>query len=177
MSQPATENYAILGGKSPLLELTQEQAGALDAELGGMGVEAKCFIAMRYWHPFSDEAARAVREWGPDEVLLLPLYPQFSTTTTGSSLIAWRQAAVQAGLARKVTTLCCWFGDGGYIAATAAIVRRALDEARAATNGAGARAVLRARVARGDRAAGRSVPVSGREHGGRGRGRLGRGGA
>ena len=131
---PATENYAILGGKSPLLELTQDQAAALDAELGGMGVEAKCFIAMRYWHPFSDEAARAVREWGPDEVLLLPLYPQFSTTTTGSSLIAWRQAAVQAGLARQVTTLCCWFGDGGYIAATAAIVRRALDEARAATN-------------------------------------------
>jgi ferrochelatase len=129
--KPATENYAILGGKSPLLELTQEQGTALDAALAGTGVEAKCFIAMRYWHPFSDEAARAVREWNPDELLLLPLYPQFSTTTTGSSLIAWREAAVKAGLARKVTTLCCWFGDAGYIEATAAIVRRALDAARA----------------------------------------------
>jgi ferrochelatase len=129
--KPATENYAILGGKSPLLELTQDQAAALDTALAGTGIEARCFIAMRYWHPFSDEAARAVRAWNPDEVLLLPLYPQFSTTTTGSSLIAWREAAVQAGLARKVTTLCCWFADAGYVAATAAIVRRALDEARA----------------------------------------------
>ena len=129
--KPATENYAILGGKSPLLELTQDQAAALDAELAGTGIEARCFIAMRYWHPFSAEAARAVRAWNPDEVLLLPLYPQFSTTTTGSSLIDWRNAAVQAGLAKKVTTLCCWFADDGYIQATAAIVRRALDRARA----------------------------------------------
>jgi ferrochelatase len=132
--KPATANYAILGGKSPLLELTQDQAAALDTALAGTGVEARCFIAMRYWHPFSDEAAAAVKAWNPDEVLLLPLYPQFSTTTTGSSLIAWRQAAVQAGLAKKVTTLCCWFADAGYIAATAAIVRRALDEARAASD-------------------------------------------
>jgi ferrochelatase len=132
--KPATANYAILGGKSPLLELTQDQATALDTALAGTGVEARCFIAMRYWHPFSDEAAAAVKAWNPDEVLLLPLYPQFSTTTTGSSLIAWRQAAVQAGLAKKVTTLCCWFADAGYIAATAAIVRRALDEARAASD-------------------------------------------
>ena len=131
--KPATENYAILGGKSPLLELTQEQGRALDGALAGTGIEAKCFIAMRYWHPFSDEAAREVKAWQPDELLLLPLYPQFSTTTTGSSLIAWRQAAVKAGLARKVTTLCCWFGDAGYVAATAAIVRRALDAARAAS--------------------------------------------
>jgi ferrochelatase len=131
--KPATENYAILGGKSPLLELTQDQARALDADLAGTGIEAKCFIAMRYWHPFSDEAAREVKAWQPDELLLMPLYPQFSTTTTGSSLIAWREAAVKAGLAKKVTTLCCWFGDAGYVAATAAIVRRALDAARAAS--------------------------------------------
>ncbi|OYV37711.1 MAG: ferrochelatase, partial [Rhodospirillales bacterium 20-64-7] len=86
--KPATANYAILGGKSPLLELTQQQATALEAALPE--VEAKCFIAMRYWNPFSLEAARAVRAWKPDEVVLLPLYPQFSTTTTGSSLVAWR---------------------------------------------------------------------------------------
>jgi ferrochelatase len=138
--KPATENYAILGGKSPLLELTIDQGNALDAELArlaaagqvpGETIEARCFIAMRYWHPFSDEAARTVRAWNPDELLLLPLYPQFSTTTTGSSLIAWREAAIKAGIAKKVTTLCCWFGDAGYIAATAAIVRRALDDARA----------------------------------------------
>ena len=129
--KPATENYAILGGKSPLLELTVEQANALEAALAGPDTEAKCFIAMRYWHPFSLEAAAAVKAWGADEIFLLPLYPHFSTTTTGSSLQAWRDAAARVGLARPVTTLCCWFRDGGYVAATAAIVQRSLEAARA----------------------------------------------
>ena len=63
---------------------------------------------MRYWHPFSDETARAVREWSPDEVVLLPLYPQYSTTTTGSSLTAWREAAASVGLIAETTTVCCY---------------------------------------------------------------------
>ena len=128
--KPATENYAILGGKSPLLELTQDQAHALEQALSGSGVEAKCFIAMRYWHPFSLETAAEVKAWGADEVFLLPLYPHYSTTTTGSSLAAWRAAALKLGLARPVTTLCCWFNDEIYVAATAAIVRRSLAKAR-----------------------------------------------
>ena len=123
----ATANYAILGGKSPLLELTEQQARALEAALPG----ARCFVAMRYWHPFSLEVAKAVRDWGPSEVLLLPLYPQYSTTTTGSSLTAWREAAAQAGLAKPTTTLCCYHSESAYLAATAAIVRRSLEEARA----------------------------------------------
>ena len=128
--KPATENYAILGGKSPLLELTQAQARALEAALTGPDIEARCFIAMRYWHPFSDEAVAEVRDWGAEEVFLLPLYPHFSTTTTGSSLAAWRDAAVKSGLALPITTLCCWFNDSKYVAATAAIVRRSLAEAQ-----------------------------------------------
>ncbi len=128
--KPATENYAILGGKSPLLELTRDQAAALEQALSGLGVEARCFIAMRYWHPFSLQTAAELRDWGADEVFLLPLYPHFSTTTTGSSLAAWREAAAQVGLARPVTTLCCWFNDAAYVAATASIVRRALGDAR-----------------------------------------------
>jgi ferrochelatase len=130
---PATENYALLGGKSPLLGLTQEQAGALEAalnvSLGGM--ESKCFIAMRYWHPFSLETARAVKAWGPDQVVLLPLYPQFSTTTTGSSLAAWKDAAVRVGLVADTTTLCCYPVDPAYAAATAERVRIAYDQMRA----------------------------------------------
>ncbi len=123
----ASANYAILGGRSPLLELTQQQARALEAALPG----ARCFVAMRYWHPFSIETARAVQAWDPDEVLLLPLYPQFSTTTTGSSLLAWREAAAQAGLAKPTTALCCYHSDPAYLAATTAIVRRSLEQARA----------------------------------------------
>jgi protoporphyrin/coproporphyrin ferrochelatase len=127
---PATANYALLGGKSPLLGLTQEQAAGLEAALPE--IEAKCFIAMRYWHPFSLEAARAVKEWAPDEVVLLPLYPQYSTTTTGSSLLAWRQAAAQAGLAADTTTLCCYPVDPQFVTATAALVKAEYDRARAA---------------------------------------------
>jgi protoporphyrin/coproporphyrin ferrochelatase len=126
---PATENYALLGGKSPLLGLTQEQAAALEAALPE--VEARCFIAMRYWHPFSLEAARAVKAWGPDEVVLLPLYPQFSTTTTGSSLIEWRNAAMRVGLAADTTTVCCYPVDPAYATATAAIVQAGYQRARA----------------------------------------------
>ena len=130
-TKPATENYAVLGGKSPLLELTEAQARALEAALAGAPFEARCFIAMRYWHPMSDAAARAVKAWDPDEILLLPLYPQYSSTTTGSSIAAWTAAAARAGLDRPTTTLCCWHSDAGFIAATTALVRAAWDRARA----------------------------------------------
>ena len=131
-TKPASENYDIIGGKSPLLELTLEQAAALEAALNAPGdIEAKSFVAMRYWHPMSDEAAAAVKAWGPDEVLLVPLYPQFSTTTTGSSVIAWDQAAAKIGLSVPTTTLCCFHSDPGFAEATAAIVRDAWTKARA----------------------------------------------
>jgi ferrochelatase len=127
--EPATANYEILGGKSPLLGLTEQQASALQAALPDF--EARCFIAMRYWHPFSLETARAVKAWGADEVVLLPLYPQFSTTTTGSSLKAWREAAARAGLAVKTTTVCCYPTEPDYAKATALLVAAAYDKARA----------------------------------------------
>jgi ferrochelatase len=126
---PARVNYGLLGGRSPLLELTQLQATALDAALPTL--DAKCFVAMRYWHPFSDATARAVRDWQPDEVVLLPLYPQYSATTTGSSLTAWREAAARVGLVANTTTLCCYPTDAGYIAATTALLRTTHDAARA----------------------------------------------
>ncbi len=123
--KPATENYALLGGRSPLLELTQAQADALEAAM--MDVETKCFIAMRYWHPFSLETARAVKAWAPDQVMLLPLYPQYSTTTTGSSLTVWRAAAARVGLVAPTTTLCCYPTDAGFAAATAGLLKTAYD--------------------------------------------------
>jgi len=127
--KPASTNYALLGGKSPLLELTALQADALEAALPEL--DAKCFIAMRYWHPFSEQTAREVKAFDPDEVVLLPLYPQHSTTTTGSSFTAWREAAAAVGLVKPVTSICCYHSDPGFIAATAAILRTAYMEARA----------------------------------------------
>jgi ferrochelatase len=126
--RPATVNYRLLGGKSPLLEMTRAQAQSIEAALPE--VEAKCFVAMRYWHPLSLETARAVKAWRPDEVVLLPLYPQYSTTTTGSSLTAWRAAAARVGLVAPTSAVCCYPTDPGFIAATLAIVRDAYDNAR-----------------------------------------------
>lgn len=85
--------YALMGGGSPLLANTKAQAACLQNELQvrHKDSEIKIFIAMRYWHPFCKEAVLEVEEFGPDEVVLLPLYPQYSMTTTGSSLAEWNK--------------------------------------------------------------------------------------
>ena len=84
------EHYARIGGKSPLRELTDLQARALEAELRKT-LDARVFVAMRYWHPLTEEAVRQVLEHDFRELVLLPLYPQYSRTTTGSSLSEWER--------------------------------------------------------------------------------------
>jgi ferrochelatase len=117
--------YGHIGGKSPLLDLTRAQAEALERELGG---ETRVFIAMRYWHPLSDETARAVKAYQPDEVVLLPLYPQYSTTTTGSSVADWHRAARAAGVDAPTRTVCCYPQGTGWIGAQAALVGDAIKD-------------------------------------------------
>jgi len=109
----ARENYAKMGGGSPLLPETMKQAMALDMELAKraqsskqgskQGWEAKSFIAMRYWKPYAADAVREVKAWGADKVVLLPLYPQFSTTTTASSFKSWAEAG-----GPKAVAVCCY---------------------------------------------------------------------
>jgi len=94
--------YGQLGGTSPLLANTEAQAQALEAELDA---EYRCFVAMRYWHPLTAAAVGAVKAWQPDEIVLLPLYPQFSSTTTASSLEAWRCEAMRQGLRGKTRAI------------------------------------------------------------------------
>lgn len=84
-------HYATIGGGSPIRKHTERQARALEAELRKQGMDAHCFVAMRYWHPFTKEAIEELRAAHCDEVVLLPLYPQYSSTTTGSSLNEWRR--------------------------------------------------------------------------------------
>jgi ferrochelatase len=123
----ARKIYGHLGGGSPLLANTEAQARALEAALGGA---AKVFVAMRYWRPFARETAAAVKAFAPERVVLLPLYPQFSTTTTGSSLDDWRRAAKSVGLAAPTAALCCYPTERGFIAALAGAIRPALEAAR-----------------------------------------------
>ena len=122
----AREIYGLIGGKSPILEKTREQATALDALLNRDGASYKSFIAMRYWHPFAAETAAEIRAWGAQRVILLPLYPQFSTTTTGSSLRDWKSAAARAGLAVPTVEIGCYFDEPHFVEAHAETVRTAL---------------------------------------------------
>jgi len=82
-------HYAAIGGCSPIRRFTELQARALEKELTSRGANARCFVAMRYWHPFAGEAIEQLRAAACDEIVLLPMYPQYSSTTTGSSLNEW----------------------------------------------------------------------------------------
>ena len=84
-------HYSAIGGASPIRRFTEQQADALQNRLRADGVDAHCFVAMRYWHPFTAEAVERLRAANCAEVVLLPLYPQYSSTTTGSSLNEWRR--------------------------------------------------------------------------------------
>jgi ferrochelatase len=118
--------YAQLGGSSPLLANTRAQAQALEAELGAGYC---CFIAMRYWHPLTAATVAAVKAWCPDEIILLPLYPQFSTTTTASSVEAWRGEALRQGLSGSTRGIRSYPALRGFVAALAGLVAEALDAA------------------------------------------------
>ena len=124
----AQANYAYMGGGSPLLPETTKQADALQTLLAAAlpGDTVRCFIAMRYWKPLTQETAAQVAAFGPDELLLLPLYPQYSATTTGSSLKAWREAYKGPGRSR---TVCCWPAGEPFLAAHARLIEQAWDAA------------------------------------------------
>jgi ferrochelatase len=93
--------YQQIGGKSPLLENTVAQAEALEESLKGGNDDYKVFIAMRYWHPFTQQTVDHVKEYNPDEVILFPLYPHYSTTTTQSSFEEWYHVAADIKVSVK----------------------------------------------------------------------------
>lgn len=118
--------YAKLGGRSPLGEQTAAQAAALEVALTARGMTARVVVAMRYWHPRSDAAAQALKAFQPSRIVLLPLYPQFSTTTTASALADWQAAADRVGLAALTRAICCYPEDAGFVAAVAEVLTSAL---------------------------------------------------
>lgn len=134
----AREIYSKIGGKSPLLDLTRQQSNALQAVLMGtaaaQGMEIRCFVAMRYWHPFTEQTVAEVKKWGAQKVILLPLYPQYSSATSESSFKAWHKAAAAAGLKVPTRSICCYPSEPGMIAAQADLLGKALDRAMTVTS-------------------------------------------
>lgn len=127
----ARENYAKMGGGSPLVPETRKQADALAQALAKAlpGDEIKIILAMRYWRPFVKDAVKEAAAFKPDETVILPLYPQFSTTTTASSLKAWRDAG--GGPARVV---CCYPEEADFITAHARLIEDSWRKAGAPAN-------------------------------------------
>ncbi|MEM0985693.1 MAG: ferrochelatase [Pseudomonadota bacterium] len=128
------ENYALMkqpGGGSPLLPETEAQAEALEGTLSirRPGEIFKVFIAMRYWHPLTKDTAEAVSAWEPDETVLLPLYPQFSSTTTGSSFGEWKRW--YSGPSKSV---CCYPFNDDFILSHATKIMGAWEKAGKPSN-------------------------------------------
>ncbi len=117
----AGDSYGLLGDKSPLLENTIEQVKNLEEKLNYEFFENtyKVFVCMRYWHPMSAQIVKEVKEWKADKIVLLPLYPQFSTTTTWSSLQQWKKQSTKLGIDIQTSMICCYPENKGYVEGSA----------------------------------------------------------
>ncbi len=131
----AGDSYKELNNKSPLLENSNKQAVALEKCLNenSEGHTYKSFVCMRYWHPMTSEIVKEVKKWGANRVVLMPLYPQFSTTTTKSSLEQWRNECSKESLNATTSMICCYPEQGGYVKASAKNIRDVYQQAEAQT--------------------------------------------
>jgi protoporphyrin/coproporphyrin ferrochelatase len=118
------KNYEAMGRYSPILDQTTDQAKALEAALGE---GFTCFVGMRYWRPFIEEACCAVRTGGFDRVVLLPLYPQESRSTSGSSINEARRCLRDVGFGGEVAEVRSFWEEPGYLEALTEGVRSAVD--------------------------------------------------
>ncbi len=115
----AKKIYQELGGSSPILPLTEKQALALESKLNenDNSSKYKCFIVMRCWNPRARDVVREVMNYNPDEVILMPLYPQYSAATSGSSIKEWKDICVQNNFHVKTSVICCYPTDENFVEA------------------------------------------------------------
>jgi len=128
-AEKVRDHYARIGGKSPIRELTERQAHALERELRS-DLDAHVFLAMRYWHPLTEEAAQAIEAEHFGEVVLLPLYPQFSKTTTGSSLNEWSRLSNLLPPTTPVTIIPEFYRHPSYLDAMVERINEGLERLR-----------------------------------------------
>ncbi len=113
----AKKIYKELGGSSPILELTVNQSLALEGKLNELekNNEYKCYVVMRCWHPRAEQVIHQVKDFNPEEIILLPLYPQFSAATSGSSLKEWKEICEKNNFNVKTSTICCYPTNNFFI--------------------------------------------------------------
>lgn len=123
------ENYKKIGGGSPLRRITDEQAKALGIWLCDRGLDAKIYVGMRYWHPFTEEAVALIKRDKIDNLVILPLYPQFSISTSGSSFrVLDRMWKADPELQKiSYTVIPSWYDHPGYLTAMANLIATQID--------------------------------------------------
>lgn len=129
-ARKSQENYKKIGGGSPLRRITEAQAEALQAQLQAEGSPAKVYIGMRYWHPFTEEAIAHIKRDNIDELVILPLYPQFSISTSGSSFRLlerlWESDATLQQM--KYTVVPSWYQNPEYLESMANLIGKTIDQ-------------------------------------------------
>ena len=127
---PVAKNiYKEIGNKSTILELTNEQANSLEKNLSKKG-DYKCFIVMRCWHPRASDVIKKVKKYNPEEIILLPLYPQFSASTSGSSINEWNELCKKENYNIKTKTICCYPTDYYFISSHISLLKRTIENAK-----------------------------------------------
>ena len=123
-SSKSQEAYRSIGGGSPLRRITEQQARELQSELRQRGIEATSYVAMRYWHPFTESAVADIKADGIDEVVVLPLYPHFSISTSGSSFRELQRLRLLDPDFQKLPLRCIrsWFDHPGYVRSMAELI-------------------------------------------------------
>ena len=126
----AKKIYQELGGSSPILKLTMEQSEALETKLNQTETDSeyKCFIVMRCWNPRANDVIKDVQSFNPEEIILMPLYPQYSAATSGSSIKEWKNVCKKNNYHVKTSTICCYPTDHNFINAhTKEIIKKIKD--------------------------------------------------
>jgi protoporphyrin/coproporphyrin ferrochelatase len=127
-AKKSQENYLQIGGGSPLRKITEAQGRALQEKLSSVGQDAKVYIGMRYWHPFTEEAVASLKADGIDNLVILPLYPQFSISTSGSSFRIleemWRRDPALQKI--RYTLVPSWYDNPNYLKAMVDLIEKEL---------------------------------------------------
>ena len=128
-SKTSQENYRKIGGGSPLRQITEAQGEALKVQLSDLGEEAKIYVGMRYWHPYTEEAIADIIADGIDKLVILPLYPQFSISTSGSSYRLLETIWQENPKLKQVEyfLIASWYKQPGYLKAMAELIAQELD--------------------------------------------------
>lgn len=129
-TKTSQENYRQIGGGSPLRRITEAQAQALQEKLLSMGQEAQTYVGMRYWHPFTEEAIASIKRDSIEQLIILPLYPQFSISTSGSSFRLLQRIWLEDPKLKQIeyTVIPSWYKQLNYLQAMAALIAQELAQ-------------------------------------------------